>query len=167
MLSVSASTAASSRGQWSVSASWPMNSPRWPPGGRVAQHVGLVGGRVIGQREHLAGRRDVIGRAGQQVQRAGDPAEVDALVADLQRAGDQLVVTEQVLDDPQVERARDRLGVLEPVLELAVALHVRRIVDVGQQRSWRPISLSGWIMMKPASMCSPLSVPSPAATSAR
>jgi hypothetical protein len=46
------------------------------------------------------------------------------LAADLQLAGDQLVVAEEVLGDPEIEGAGDRLRVLEPVLELAVPLQV-------------------------------------------
>ncbi len=86
--------------------------------------------------------------------------------ADLKRGGDQRVVAEQVADDPQIELARDVLGVLEPVLELAVAGDVGGIVEVQQQvdlaRDLRP----GWIRMKPDSMCRPSSTPPPIATSA-
>ena len=43
--------------------------------------------------------------AGKQVQRTLDPAELDVLATDLQLAGDQLVVAEEVLDDPEIESA--------------------------------------------------------------
>ena len=56
---------------------------------------------VVGDREHLIGRSDVIGGAGQQVQRHVDPCEVNALPADPELAADELVVTKQVSDDPQ------------------------------------------------------------------
>ena len=60
-------------------------------------------------------------------------AEVDAAPVDLEVAGDQGVVAEQVADDPQVEVAGDVLGVLEPVLELAVARDVLGIVEVAEE----------------------------------
>ena len=90
-----------------------------------------VGGRrrrIDGEREDLIGRGDVVGRAGQQVQRHRQPAEVDGRPAHLQLTADQLVAREQVAHDPQVESARDVLGVLEPVLEDPVA------IDVAQRR---------------------------------
>ena len=90
-------------------------------------------GHGVGEREDLLGRRDVVGGAGQEVDRAVDAAEVDRLVADAQRPADELVVAEEVLDEPQIERPGDVLGVLEPVLEGAVALDVARVADVGQQ----------------------------------
>ena len=65
-----------------------------------------------------------VARTAEQEQRAADAPEVDALAADLQRAGDEPVLHEQVLDDPEVERARDVLHVLEPRLEVVVALEV-------------------------------------------
>jgi hypothetical protein len=88
--------------------------------------LGVLGGRgrVVGEREGLIGSCDVVGCAGEQVQRTLDPAELDVLAADLKLAGDQLVVAEEVLDDPEIEGAGDRLRVLEPVLELAVPLQV-------------------------------------------
>ena len=94
-----------------------------------------LGGRGDGarQREDLLGRRDVVGGAGQEVHGAVDAAEVDRLVADAQRSADELVVAEEVLDEPQVEGPGDVLGVLEPVLEGAVALDMAGIADVGQQ----------------------------------
>ena len=110
-----------------------MNRPRWPPAVVSRKDLLARGAGIVGEREHLVGWRDVVGGAREQVQRAVDPAQVDALAADLQLAGDQLVVAEQVLDDPEVERAGNRLGVLEPVLELAVALDVGGVVDVGEQ----------------------------------
>ena len=80
--------------------------------------------------------------------------------------GHQRVVAEQVLDDPQVERARDVLRVLEPVLELAVARDVVGVVDVREQLDCLATSFSGPMAMKPLSMYSPLSTPPPAATRA-
>ena len=57
-----------------------------------------------------------------------DPRELHAPSADPQRAPDQLVVSEQVAHDPQVEGTGDVLRVLEPIFELRVARHLRRIV---------------------------------------
>jgi hypothetical protein len=74
----------------------------------------------------------VVGGAGQQVQRA-DRAKVDGAAADLEVAADQRVVAEQSLDDPQVERPREVLGVLEPVLEGAVPREVLLVADVVEQ----------------------------------
>ena len=65
--------------------------------------------------------------------RAVDPAQVDRLALDLQLAVEQLVVAEQVLDDPQVEGARDVLRVLVPVLEAAVAGEEAGVAEAGEQ----------------------------------
>ena len=106
--------------------------------------LGVLGGcgRVVGERGDLIGWCDVVRLAGEQVKWTLDPGELDVLAADLQLAGDQLVVAEEVLDDPEIESTGDRL-------------------------IWRAISLSGLIAMNPASMCSPRSTPPPAATSPR
>ena len=56
-----------------------------------------------------------------------------ALVADAQRPGDELVVAEEMVDEPQIEGPGDVLGVLEPVLEGPIALDMAGVADVGQQ----------------------------------
>lgn len=38
-----------------------------------------------------------------------------------------------MLDDPEIERSRDVLGVLEPVLELSEAFDVTLVIDVGEK----------------------------------
>ena len=110
-----------------------MNSPRWPPD--VVRRVIRPRGRGdgVGQGEDLLGRRDVVGGAGQEVHGAVDAPEVDRVAVDAQGPGDELVVAEEVLDEPQIEGPGDVLGVLEPVLEGPVALDVARVPDVGQQ----------------------------------
>ena len=75
----------------------------------------------------------MIGPAGEQVERAGDVTEVDGSVTDTQRARDQRVVLEQVLDDPEIKRPGNRLRVLEPRLEGAIAGNMRWLVYVGEQ----------------------------------
>ena len=111
-------------------ASWPMNSLRWPPWRRCASDRAVRRRAETGQGENLRRRRDVILRAGEQVERAADVAEVDALPVYHQLAVDEIVTYEEMLDDPEVEPARDGLRVLEPVLELAVPLGVRAVVDM-------------------------------------
>ena len=74
----------------------------------------------------------MVGRPSEQVERHRDVREVDPAAANSDRAVDQPVVAEQVANDPQVERPRDVLGVLEPVLELAVAGDVVFVVEVQQ-----------------------------------
>ena len=112
--------------------------PEVPAGGHAPDHVAGGRGDRSPRREDLVGRGDVVGGAGQQVQRAGDAAEVDPLAADLQRAADERVVAEQALDDPQVEGARDVLGVLEPVLE------VRGSARGGARRGGRRAAGAAW-----------------------
>jgi hypothetical protein len=46
------------------------------------------------------------------------------------RSIDQFAIAEQMADDPQVEASRDVLGVLEQVLELAVAGDVGIVIEV-------------------------------------
>ena len=75
----------------------------------------------VGDREYLVGGGDVVGRSGEQVERHRDVREVDPASANSYCSIDQFVIAEQMADDPQVEASRDVLGVLEPVLELAVA----------------------------------------------
>jgi hypothetical protein len=60
---------------------------------------------MVGQCEHLSTGCDVIGRAGKQIERAGDDAQGNDLAADDQRSLGQFVVLEEVLDDPQIEGA--------------------------------------------------------------
>jgi hypothetical protein len=91
-------------------------------------------GDPLGKRPDLFRRGDVVGAAGDQEQRAVDPTQVHPLPGHRQGAGGQLVVLEQVLDDPQVERARHVLHPLEPVGELEVPRHVLRVADVAEQR---------------------------------
>ena len=79
--------------------------PEVASGSETALRVLGRRGRVVGEREDLIGWCDVVGRAGKQVQRTLDPAELDVLAADLKLAGDQLVVAEEVLDDPEIESA--------------------------------------------------------------
>ena len=121
----------------------------------------------LGQRERLLRRRDVVARAGQDRHRAADPAEVDPLAVDLERAGDELVALEQVLHDPEVERARDVLRPLEPVLELRVPAHVVGVAQAEQQVELLAHLVLGASAMKPPTITSPRSTPPPAETSAR
>ena len=90
-------------------------------------------GDEVPRREYLPGRGDVVGCAGEQIQRAADPAQVHPVSADHQFALDQFVALEQVLDQPQVEGAGDVLGVLEPVLEFVVTLDVAVVVEIVEQ----------------------------------
>ncbi len=60
----------------------------------------------------------------EQVDRTGDPSQVDRLVADLQRPG-------------------DGLGVLEPRLEGSGPRYMRRVVDMRKQLRRAPFNLPG------------------------
>ena len=73
----------------------------------------------------------------------------------LELPGDQLVVAEQMLDDPEIEGPGDRLGVLEPVLEFAVARDVRRSSKLRQQVELTGDLVVGPDQTNPASMWSP------------
>src|SRR6185503_20538993 len=101
---------------------------------RAPDHVRGRGGRMVGQREDLRRRGDVVDRAAEQEQGRVDAPEVDALATDLELARDQGVAPEEVLDDPQVEGAGDGLRVLEPVLEGDVAGQVLGLVQRAEQR---------------------------------
>lgn len=74
--------------------------------------LGGFGADDLREGEDLWRRRDVVGRPCEQVDRAGDVAQVDRATTDSQGARDELVVLKQVLDDPQVEGAGDGLRVL-------------------------------------------------------
>ena len=80
----------------------------------------------------------MVGGAGEQVERHRYVRKVDAASANSDGSVDQLIVTEQMADDPQVERSRHVVGVLEPVLELAIPGDVVLVVEVQQQ-----VDLSG------------------------
>jgi hypothetical protein len=71
----------------------------------------LTGGRGDGvrRREKLRRRRDVVARSGEQEQRTGDVREVGAAPVDDEAPVDELVLVEEVLDQPQVEGTRDVL----------------------------------------------------------
>ena len=85
--------------------------PEWPPDvvRRVMRRRAWDG---VAEREDLLGRRDVVGGAGQEIHGTVDASAVDRLAVDAQRSADELVVAEEVLDEPQIERAGDVLGVL-------------------------------------------------------
>ena len=125
-------TSATIGGQCSRRASCPMNSPRCPP--LVVRWVMSRGGveTVLARAKTCCGGvmwsvSPASRFSGQRMRRRSTRARHGQL------APDERVVAEQVLDDPQIERARDVLRVLEPVLEGAVARDVLRVVDVGEQ----------------------------------
>ncbi len=96
--------------QCSLSDSWPMNRPRWPPVEDWRPIPGRRGRDVVGQRPDLVGGGDVVGLAGHEEQRTVDGRKVDVLPVDDQIARDERVAQEQVLDDPEVEGPRQVLG---------------------------------------------------------
>ena len=53
-----------------------------------------------GDREYLVGRGDVVGRIGEQVERHRHVREIDLASANSYGSTNQLVVAEQMLDDP-------------------------------------------------------------------
>ena len=116
--STGAAMSAKTGGQWSRSASWPMKMPRWPP--VVVQPVTSSG---RGGRRSRPGRTPAAGGVMWSLAPASRysgqwiSARSTCSPPTLSVPCEQLVVAEEVLDDPQVEGAGDGLGVLEPVLE--------------------------------------------------
>jgi hypothetical protein len=98
----------------------------------VAPHQLGRSRREVGHRENLARWGYVIRGTAEQVERHGQLGEIHSAASDAQLALDQLVVAKQMPDDPQIKRARDVLGVLEPVLELLVTVQVVGVAHVEQ-----------------------------------
>ena len=129
------STSAMIGGQWSRSASRPMNRPRWPPLRACARGCPRAGCRRASARaKTCAGGVMWSLCAGQQVERArrcatrstrSPPTSSVPATSSLSR--------NRCSHDPQVEGAGQVLGVLEPVLEQPVALDVVGLVQVGEE----------------------------------
>ena len=82
----------------------------------------------------LAGRHQVIGAGHQDLERAGDLAEVDRLVAQLELALDQLVALVQLLDELAEGLAGDGDVVVGPLLHREVVLDELVVVHLVEER---------------------------------
>jgi hypothetical protein len=80
----------------------------------------------------------VVASPGEEEERTGDGGQVCAAAVDDESPVDELVATGEVLDQPQLEGTGDVPGVLEPVLEDAIALDVLGVVDVLEERERAP-----------------------------
>src|SRR5579883_3583789 len=80
--------------------------------------------------EHLLARRDVVGLAGEQVDRAGHVLEVEPLAEPDELASGESVLLEQLDDRLKIEATRQVDRALVPARERLLLGEVRRVVDV-------------------------------------
>ena len=110
-----------------------MNSPRWPPD--VVRRVMRSAGVETASARAKTCSGGVMWSAAPARRLTGQSMRPRStvVVVDAQGSADELVVAEEVLDEPQIEGSGDVLGVLEPVLEGPVALDMAGVTDMGQQ----------------------------------